>query len=56
MIMARYLDPKDNLTFKRIFGEHPDLPERFLNAAAILDDTFDEEKNQEILRSNATYE
>ena len=23
--MARYLDPKTDLTFKKIFGEHPDL-------------------------------
>ena len=30
--MARYLDPKNDLTFKRIFGEHPDLLIEFLNA------------------------
>ena len=30
--MARYLDPKNDLTFKRIFGEHPDLLKGFLNA------------------------
>ncbi|MDR3189065.1 MAG: Rpn family recombination-promoting nuclease/putative transposase [Prevotellaceae bacterium] len=30
--MARYLDPKNDLTFKRIFGEHPDLLISFLNA------------------------
>ena len=30
--MARYLDPKNDLTFKRIFGEHPDLLIGFLNA------------------------
>jgi len=30
--MARYLDPKNDLTFKRIFGEHPDLLLDFLNA------------------------
>ena len=30
--MARYLDPKNDLTFKRIFGEHPDLLMGFLNA------------------------
>ncbi|MDR1600872.1 MAG: hypothetical protein LBS42_00375 [Tannerella sp.] len=29
--MARYLDPKNDLTFKRIFGEHPRLPVSFLN-------------------------
>jgi len=30
--MARYLDPKNDLVFKRIFGEHPDLLIHFLNA------------------------
>ena len=30
--MARYLDPKNDLTFKRIFGEHPHLLISFLNA------------------------
>ena len=30
--MARYLDPKNDLTFKRIFGENPDLLLAFLNA------------------------
>jgi len=30
--MARYLNPKNDLTFKRIFGEHPDLLIDFLNA------------------------
>jgi len=30
--MARYLDPKNDLTFKRIFGGHPDLLIDFLNA------------------------
>ena len=30
--MARYLDPRNNLTFKRIFGEHPELLIDFLNA------------------------
>ncbi|MDR1601294.1 MAG: hypothetical protein LBS42_02580 [Tannerella sp.] len=29
--MARYLDPKKDITFKRIFGEHPCLPVSFLN-------------------------
>lgn len=28
----RYLDPKADLTFKRVFGEHPDLVISFLNA------------------------
>ncbi|MDR2972511.1 MAG: Rpn family recombination-promoting nuclease/putative transposase [Bacteroidales bacterium] len=30
--MARYLDPKNDLIFKLIFGEHPDLLMSFLNA------------------------
>ena len=30
--MARYLDPKNDVTFKRIFGEHPKLLIHFLNA------------------------
>jgi len=30
--MAKYLDPKNDLTFKRIFGEHPHLLINFLNA------------------------
>jgi predicted transposase/invertase (TIGR01784 family) len=30
--MAHYLDPKNDLIFKRIFGEHPDLLMSFLNA------------------------
>ena len=28
----RYLDPKADLTFKKVFGEHPDLVKSFLNA------------------------
>ncbi|MDR2926992.1 MAG: Rpn family recombination-promoting nuclease/putative transposase, partial [Cytophagaceae bacterium] len=35
--MARYLDPKADLTFKRIFGEHPDLLISFLNAVMPFD-------------------
>jgi predicted transposase/invertase (TIGR01784 family) len=30
--MGRYLDPKNDLPFKRIFGEHPELLKSFLNA------------------------
>jgi hypothetical protein len=30
--MARYLDPKSDLIFKRIFGEHPELLISFFNA------------------------
>ena len=28
----RYLDPRNDLTFKKVFGEHPDLLISFLNA------------------------
>jgi hypothetical protein len=30
--MARYLDPQNDLIFKRIFSEHPHLLVSFLNA------------------------
>ena len=30
--MSRYLNPKNDLTFKRIFGDHPDVLINFLNA------------------------
>ena len=33
----RYLDPKADLTFKRVFGEHPDLVISLLNALLPLD-------------------
>ena len=35
--MARYLDPKNDLIFKRIFGENPDLLLAFLNALMPLE-------------------
>jgi len=35
--MARYLDPKNDLVFKRIFGEHPHLLISFLNAILPLE-------------------
>jgi len=28
----RFLDPKNDLIFKKVFGEHPHLPISFLNA------------------------
>ncbi|MFZ4115491.1 MAG: Rpn family recombination-promoting nuclease/putative transposase [Chthoniobacterales bacterium] len=34
--MPRYLDPKSDLTFKKIFGNHPDLLKSFLNAVLPL--------------------
>ena len=30
--MAKYLDPKADLAFKKVFGEHPDLVISLLNA------------------------
>ena len=35
--MPKYLDPKNDLPFKRIFGEHPDLLKSFLNAVMPLE-------------------
>lgn len=35
--MKRYLDPKADLTFKKVFGEHPDLMMSFLNAMLPFD-------------------
>ena len=35
--MAKYLDPKNDLIFKRIFGEHPHLLINFLNAIMPLE-------------------
>jgi len=36
--MARYLDPKADLTFKKVFGEHPDLVMSLLNALLPLEE------------------
>ncbi|MCX6958086.1 MAG: Rpn family recombination-promoting nuclease/putative transposase [Verrucomicrobiae bacterium] len=36
--MARYLDPKNDLVFKKIFGHHPALLKSFLNAILPLPD------------------
>ena len=38
----RYLDPKADLTFKKVFGEHPDLVMSFLNALLPFDHPGDE--------------
>ncbi len=35
--VMRYLDPKTDLTFKRVFGEHPDLVMSLLNALLPLE-------------------
>ena len=36
--MAKYLDPKADLTFKKVFGEHKDLVISFLNAMLPLEE------------------
>lgn len=36
--MEKYLDPKADLTFKKVFGEHPDLVISLLNALLPLDE------------------
>ena len=38
--MVRYLDPKSDLTFKKIFGNHPDLLKSFLNAILPLPEDY----------------
>jgi predicted transposase/invertase (TIGR01784 family) len=37
--MAHYLDPKNDLTFKRVFGEHKHLCKSLLNSMLPLDET-----------------
>src|SRR5579871_1832917 len=34
--MSRYLDPKADIVFKKIFGQHPELLKSFLNAVLPL--------------------
>ena len=36
--MAKYLDPKADVTFKKVFGEHKNLVISFLNALLPLDE------------------
>ena len=36
--MAKYLDPKADVTFKKVFGEHKNLVISLLNALLTLDD------------------
>lgn len=45
----RYLDPKADLTFKRVFGEHPDLVISLLNALLPLDGEDEEIQSVEYL-------
>ena len=45
-----YLDPKADLTFKKVFGEHPDLVMNLLNALLPLEEG--EEIKESICRLN----
>lgn len=45
----RYLDPKADLTFKRVFGEHPDLVTSLLNALLPFESKEEEIVNVEYL-------
>lgn len=47
----RYLDPKADLTFKKVFGEHPDLVISLLNALLPLDSKEEEIQSVEYLPS-----
>jgi hypothetical protein len=38
MEQGKYLDPKADLTFKKVFGEHPELVMSLLNALLPLDE------------------
>ena len=45
----KYLDPKADLTFKKVFGEHPDLVISLLNALLPLDKPEEEVQSIEYL-------
>lgn len=47
----RYLNPKADLTFKKVFGEHPDLVASFLNALLPFDSPEERIKHVEYLPS-----
>src|SRR5580700_2453154 len=36
LFMSRYLDPKSDVVFKKVFGQHPHLLKSFLNAVLPL--------------------
>ena len=36
--MSKYLDPKADLTFKKVFGEHADLLKSFLKTDGMSED------------------
>ena len=45
----KYLDPKADLTFKKVFGEHPDLVISLLNALLPFDKPEEEVQSIEYL-------
>ena len=47
--LMKYLDPKADLTFKKVFGEHPDLVISLLNALLPFETSEDEIKEVEYL-------
>ena len=47
----RYLNPKADLTFKKVFGEHPDLVASFLNALLPFDSPEERIEHVEYLPS-----
>lgn len=47
----KYLDPKADLTFKKVFGEHPDLIISFLNAMLPFEKKEDEITNVEYMNT-----
>lgn len=47
--MKKYLDPKADLTFKKVFGEHKELVISFLNAMLPFESEEEEIKSVEYL-------
>ncbi len=47
--MKKYLDPKTDLTFKKVFGEHKDLVISFMNALLPFDSPEEEIEDVEYL-------
>jgi hypothetical protein len=48
--MSRYLDPKTDVVFKKIFGEHPHLLKSFLNAVKAYVNQLDKGENYHLLQ------
>ena len=51
----RYLDPKADLTFKRVFGEHPELVKSLLNALLPLDEDQPTERKSTPCKYDTSY-